>query len=63
MLPHEYFESLILIIAQVLLVQLQVRSSDVIIYLSDNTPETSHWQLRDYSYSDEDYVKTNWCLS
>ena len=34
MLSHEYFESLLLIIAQVLLVQLQVRNSDVIIYVS-----------------------------
>ena len=43
MLSNEYFESLILIIAQVLLMQLQVRNSDVIIYVSDNTPETLHW--------------------
>jgi len=42
MLSHEYFESLILIIAQVLLVQLQIRYSDVIIYVSDNKPEHSY---------------------
>jgi len=44
MLSHEYFESLILIIAHVLLVQLQVRITDVLIYTSDNTPETSYWR-------------------
>ena len=35
----EHFESLLSIIAQVLLVKLQVRASDEIIYVSDNTHE------------------------
>ena len=42
MLSREYFEPLLLIIAQELLVQSQVRASDVIIYISANTYETSH---------------------
>ena len=57
MLSHVYFEPLLLIIAQELLVQSQVRASDVIIYISANTYETSHWQ--ECSHSDEEFAKTN----
>jgi len=57
MLSHEYFKPLLLIIAQELLVQSQVRASDVIIYVSANTYETLHW--RECSHFDENFAKTN----